>query len=838
MWGQAMNVLQQRLATALGDRYLVERELGRGGMATVYLVHDVATETHVAIKLLDPELAAAVGGERFRREIEIATRLTHPHILPVLGSGEAAGSLYCVMPFVRGESLRARLERDGPLPIEVAVQLTCEVAEALDYAHQRGVVHRDIKPENILLENGHALVADFGIARAVGASDQARLTQTGVTLGTPLYMSPEQSFADKGVDGRSDIYSLGCVLYELLAGQPPFTGANAQAIMARHFMEEMPSLSVVRSTVPDHVEDAVICALAKTPADRFQTGCEFAAALRAPGPRTGTRRIARPGRPDRRQQLIRRFAYSFAALVPTTLAMIAAWTYLRPRTLTANEAVAARRVAVMYFDDFGQDGKLAPLADGLTESLIDALAQVSQLDVVSRYAVAPLRAATPDSVGRALRVGTIVRGRVEPARGDSVLVSVSLVNASTGETIGRTASIKQAASNALALRDSLSQRVAEQLRGYIGEEVHLRETRAGTTNVAAWTSVQRAERLRRHADSLWRASDTTASHRSLAQADSLLAAAVRLDAQWSEPATIRGQIAQRRAQMAIREPLVAGQWIEAGLGHAARALALNRRDAAALELRGALHYARLIAGLAPDPLEAKEIVRTAEQDLRTALRIDPHRASAWVVLSQVDYRKLDIPGANLAARRAYEEDAYLTAAPDVVWRLFVTSYDMEDALNASHWCDVGVERFATDVRFYRCQLALMTMRESGKPDVRRAWRLLGELERRTPKAQWPYEGRWQRMIVAGALARAGLADSARHVLVSARAGRDVDPRGELVGYEAFIRTLIGDNEEAIQLLQQYLTANPEHREGFVKLNSWWWRGLREDPRFRELMGTA
>ena len=268
-----------RLATALADRYTIERELGTGGMATVYLAHDLKHERDVAIKVLHPDLGAALGGERFLTEIRTTARLQHPHILPLLDSGEADGLLYYVMPLVTGETLRARLEREQQLPIDDAVLIAREVADALGYAHGLGVIHRDIKPENILLQGGHALVADFGIALAVQSAGGARMTQTGLSLGTPQYMSPEQAMGERTIDARSDIYALGAMTYEMLAGDAPFTGSSVQAIVAKVLSSEPERLSVVRKMVPPHIEGAVLKALAKLPADRWAKASDFAAAL-------------------------------------------------------------------------------------------------------------------------------------------------------------------------------------------------------------------------------------------------------------------------------------------------------------------------------------------------------------------------------------------------------------------------------------------------------------------------------------------------------------------------------------------------------------------------------
>ncbi len=274
--------LRQRLQAALGERYTIERELGRGGMAAVFLASDVKHDRLVAIKVLPPELGAVVGGERFLREIRVTAGLRHPHILPVLDSGEAGGLLYYVMPYVEGESLRERLERERQLPVEDALAIAREVADALHYAHGRGVIHRDIKPENILLEAGHAVVADFGIARALSAAGGDRLTQSGMAIGTPSYMSPEQASAEP-VDARTDVYSLACVLYEMLAGAPPFAGPTAHAILARRLTEEAPDITAARRAVPATIARALSTGLAALPADRFSDAHRFAEALRADG---------------------------------------------------------------------------------------------------------------------------------------------------------------------------------------------------------------------------------------------------------------------------------------------------------------------------------------------------------------------------------------------------------------------------------------------------------------------------------------------------------------------------------------------------------------------------
>src|SRR6185503_15559864 len=281
----ALNQLNNRLK----DRYVIEREIGRGGMATVYLAHDIRHDRHVALKVLDPELGAVVGKERFLAEIRVTAKLQHPHLLPLFDSGEADGQLFYVMPYVRGESLRDRLRRDKQLSIDEAVRITAAVGGALDYAHRHDVIHRDLKPENILLQDGHPLVADFGIALAVSVAGGARITQTGLSLGTPQYMSPEQATGDRSLDGRTDIYSLGAVLYEMLTGDPPHTGSTAQAIIAKVITERPQPIRTVRE-VPRPVEAAVLKALARSPADRFASAGALATAISQPE-RAGPRRF-------------------------------------------------------------------------------------------------------------------------------------------------------------------------------------------------------------------------------------------------------------------------------------------------------------------------------------------------------------------------------------------------------------------------------------------------------------------------------------------------------------------------------------------------------------------
>ncbi len=319
------------LAAALADRYRLDRVLGAGGMATVYLAQDLRHSRPVALKVLKPELSAIIGAERFLVEIRTTANLQHPHILPLFDSGQVEGTVYYVMPFVEGEALRDRLNREKQLPIEDAVRIASEVASALDYAHRQGVIHRDIKPENILLHDGRAVVADFGIALAASRTDGgSRLTETGMSLGTPHYMSPEQALGERNIDARTDVYALGCVLHEMLVGEPPFSGPTAQAVIARVLGNDPEPVSATRRTVPEYISDAVLTALAKLPADRFATAALFASALTGSGHATITRRhnsgLRLEVKTGWRNSLARAaWPLAFAAAVA-----LAAWGWMRP----------------------------------------------------------------------------------------------------------------------------------------------------------------------------------------------------------------------------------------------------------------------------------------------------------------------------------------------------------------------------------------------------------------------------------------------------------------------------------------------------------------------------
>jgi len=825
------------LRDALADRYAVERELGRGGMATVFLAEDVKHRRPVAIKVLHPELAAAVGADRFLREIEIAARLQHPHILPLYDSGTAAGFLYYVMPYVEGESLRDRLEREKQLSLEDTLRIAEEVAGALAYAHSHGVVHRDIKPENVMLSGGSAVVADFGIARAVtAAGDEHQLTQTGTVIGTPAYMSPEQATGSAEIDGRSDQYSLACVVYEMLVGEPPFTGPTAQAVMARHSLDSVSPPSIVRASIPDAVEDALLRALAKTPADRFPTAALFAEALARPSAATGPMRRATRPTPAARRVPRRVLIEAGGAVVILALALWFAKTVTsRGRAGAAAEGgLDPRHIAVLYFEDLSSYSELSYLADGLTEMLITQLAGVRTLDVISLNGVAPFRAVNlpRDSIARLLRAGTLVEGTVE-GRGERVRVTVRLVDGASGADIRRQ-SFELPRSDVLALRDSVAREAARFLRERLGEEIRVRRELADTRSVEAWTQLQQAERLRKDAERLLQRDHAESAFAVLQRADTLLAAAERADARWVAPVLLRGRLAQRRARALQAHSQASDPWIMLGLQHARRALELAPSDPEALELLGTLRFFRYFLHLVPHDLADAEL-RAAQDDLQTAVQIKP-LATAYATLSALQYQRGDITAVVIAAHRALEEDAYLEAADQVLWRLFLASYDGEQFAEARTSCEEGARRFPQDYRFVDCELWLMTTGAKA-PTVATAWALLARLDTLAPAALRVYE-HYQGLTSVGAiLGRAGLKDSARKVLLRSREGWTTPFGQEVAGREAFARTMIGDYDEAIKLLKRYIAANPEHLFDAGGNLHWWWRPLKDLPGFRTISGA-
>ncbi len=441
-----MSLPREQLRTALSDSYTVDRELGRGGMATVYLAQDVKHDRVVALKVLHPELAASLGPDRFLREIKLAARLNHPHILPLFDSGEAQGFLYYVMPYVEGESLRERLDREKQLPIDEAVHHARSIASALDYAHRQNIVHRDMKPENVMLYEGEAMVMDFGIAKAVSAAGSETLTQTGMMVGTPAYVSPEQAAGETNLDGRSDQYSLACVLYEMLTGERAFSGPTAQAVMAKRFTEPAKPVRSLRPNVPEGVERALSKAMSTDTSSRYRTSAMFAQALA-----------------------------SGSVTTPTDTA-----------TLPQQTVSAAKSVAVLPFANMSNDPDNEYFADGMAEEIINALSKIQSLRVASRTVSFALKGKNEDlgEVGRKLHVSTVLDGSVR-RMGNRLRITAQLVNVADGYQLWSDRYDREM-EDVFAIQDEISSAIVKALRVILSDEEKKAIEKARSVNVQAY----------------------------------------------------------------------------------------------------------------------------------------------------------------------------------------------------------------------------------------------------------------------------------------------------------------------------------------------------------------
>lgn len=636
----------ERLRTALAGRYAVEGEVGHGGMATVYRARDLKHGRTVALKVLRPELAANLGVERFLREIEIAAQLTHPHILSLYDSGEAGGMLYYVMPYIEGESLRDRLRRERQLPVADAVQIACEVASALAYAHSHNVIHRDIKPENILLSGGEAVVADFGIARAIAAAGGEQITETGFAVGTPAYMSPEQAGGSRELDGRTDVYALACVLYEMLAGDPPFSGTNPAAIIARKAVESPARLCVVRESVSPSLERVVLKALARVPADRFTTPAEFAEALRrevgAPIPGSSPALQARI--PPRKMLLT---GLGAAALVG--LGFLGLVLARRSPTGAAQRGANGlpTSVAVLYLENNSPDTADVVFGDGITEELIARLSQVEGLRVASRFASLRYRGRrTPDprAVGPALGVRYVLHGTVRRI-GEQVRVAVEITDTTGGFNVwGQT--YDGTLRRIFALQDSVAVQVAEAVRGRLNPKEQARIARpAMRTTPEAYEAYLRARAVirARSPEPIARAIDyyrrAVGLDPDFAAAYAGLAQAYVLAENWGPRATgLSGDSLAVLARVAVRRALALDStnpqgWIASAMvareetprlapALVERALSLDSSDAEAWHQ---LAFAYFPLGLLDTAIAAEE----------RAIARDPFYAFAYASLAQV-----------------------------------------------------------------------------------------------------------------------------------------------------------------------------------------------------------
>lgn len=783
--------LLERLKSALADRYTVESEIGRGGMAFVYLAKDVRHAREVAIKVLRPELAQSLAGERFLREIQIVARLNHPHVLPLYDSGEADSFVYYVMPYVEGESLRSRLQREKQLPIDDALTIAHEVADAISHAHTHGIVHRDLKPGNILLSSGHAVVADFGIARALSAAGGDRLTTTGLTVGTPAYMSPEQAMGDEEVGPRSDIYSLGCVLYEMLIGSPPFTGATPQAILARKSVETAPTMRSVRETIPAVLEQVVRKALARVPADRFRSGPEFISALDR----------AKKGDPEdgRRRVLLwpQRLALRVAAVAAIIVAL-GATAFLVPSTVKGvlgSRAAAvqpARSVAVLPFVNQTGDPENEYLSDGVTDELIGRLGKVPNLErVISRASVHTYKGRTvdPRTVAEDLNVGVVVTGAMA-RRDTNWALSVEVIDArDDGRLWGDTFELTLAELQAVS--DRLAREIARAMNLELSEE---RLTPAGR-------STHDPEAYRLYLRGLHLANQYTSN--SITEAIEYFERALDLDPGYALPYSAMAQIYGFSALFGLEEP---SSFYPKARRSAQRALVLDGQLAEA-------HSAMALVHLVFEWDWAR-----AEREYGLALQLDPHNA---FVLS-------DFAAFLSMMDRHDEAIAMIEQARDLDPVSAVMNHQVAWAYQVAGQHERAVEEF---------ERVLELFPNYGPAHMVLAWSLV-KLGRQTEAVasaeraeQLSERDPWVLATMGYVYARAGEEQRARDnlaQLTSMAAERRVDPQ-----FMAIIHSGLGDTERALEWLERAYEARSPNL-AFKSDGRLWFPDLVTDPRYQAL----
>ncbi len=766
--------LVDRLRTALTDRYAVDREIGSGGMATVVLAEDLRHHRKVAIKVLLPELAGMIGPDRFVREIELTAGLHHPHILPLFDSGETDGLLFYVMPLVEGETLRNRLERQGRLPIADAIRLAGEIAGALEYAHRQGVIHRDVKPENVLLQDGRAIVADFGIAR--GAAEAERLTATGMSIGTPQYMSPEQALGHRDVDARTDVYALGVIVYEMLVGTPPFTGPNAQAIIAKVLTTAPLPPAKVRPEVPARVNQAVLTALARQPEHRFATMADFSAALTASSPTPRRRRALWP------------LAAVAGGVLLTAAGVIAYRMHRSAGPPPSSQLGPARKVAVIPFRNANGDTANTSFSEGLTLELNDALSRLPGLTVVvassARYRSADMDVA---AAGRELGVDAVLTGRVD-AVGNMVRVQVQLQDART-QALRWSAHYDRKRSDLYTLEDTLSAAIAGDLRlDASGNSQMARARGARTANPEAHALLVEAR---------GRAERRTAG--ALAEAVTLFTAAINLDSNYAQAWAGR---ANTENLMVAYEVQRSATLLQARTD-ALRAIQLDSTTASAHATLGFIH------------VMYDRDWPAARAEFDRAIALDPTAAATrlfrgWYFVA-VD--QLDSAAASIRAGSRLDP-----AAPIYDTRL-ATALTFADDFAGAERALVAALRKDSTAAFIRSQLAQVYA------ELGRCREAMSQLEPAATTANADYE-------LAYAEARCGDAASARAFV----AGMDGRRRaGELVDayWLARVYAGLGDSTGTFRWLDRALT---DHAWGlFMLRRDPAFKPYRADPRFRALV---
>jgi serine/threonine-protein kinase len=815
------------------DRYVIERELGRGATAFVYLARDRDAGRMVALKLMRDELVGTISTERFFKEIQRTGELQHPHIVPLLASGEHDGRPFCVLPFMDGGTLRQRLEKEKQLPLADAVAICGQVARALAFAHGRNLIHRDVKPENILFTAGQATLADFGIARALERSSGGEsTTSTGIVRGTPAYMSPEQAVGETTLDARTDIYSLGCVLYEIIAGVPAFVGPTSQAIVAQRLNHPPRSLHIYRPSVPLALEAIVEKMLAPSPADRYRTCGEVADALAAVD-LGGATSLSTGVAPENESSRILAILLTGGALLAA--AGIALYVKTTPATTGTVPPADPHRVAVLYFENQSPDRLPGYVVDGLSEEITDRLASVRPLVVSSPNAVRRFRGSNAgvDSIARTLKVGLLASGSIAQS-GSSMRIAIRLIDGSSGQQVG-TASMDAPIASAFTISGELASRVAQLIRQRVGDVVADRIVGAQTSSAKAWSLVQQATAVSAGGIAEGMRSNRAGSEaEQYRQANDLLLQAQALDPAWPAPLIKRARlVAMIPPQTALAPPgvdtiqfsrmpppfrVLAWRTHEVELLNAA--LRLDPGSVDALALRGAAFNVMAAYSRNPDSLTT-----LAEQDERAAARLQPNSPLAWLTLANIALRTGRFGESADDARLAYQADAFFEI-PQVAQTGFLASLRAQRFAEAADWCTIGQTANSGNPQFAECRLTLLGWMGKRRADLDSAWREVRAIETRDTVHMLAATAPYRRLLVAFVAARAGLRDSARSIQRSVESG-------QFLMESAYLDLLCGDDSSAVAKLATLANQRPASKRQIAQHP--WFATLRDDRRFNQLV---
>ncbi len=820
-----MSELLNQVATALEGRYEIKEELGSGGMATVFLAHDLQYEREVAVKVLKPSLSEAMGEKRFLREVQITANLNHPGILPMLDSGVAQGVMYYVMPYVEGGSLRGLLEREAQLEIDEAVRITCELAAALDVAHEHNVVHRDIKPENVLMHDGRPVLADFGIATLVDTTDSSVTTAKDLVMGTVAYMSPERCTGESRGERRSDVYALGCVAYEMLSGERPFTARTTTGLVARIVAEPPRSIRIVRPAISKQVEKVVLRSLAKVPADRQRTAGKFADDFT----RAAGERVIHPA------------TRVLTAAIVILLALLGIKTIVDSLSHEESAEWFPRTEIAVRFSATDSTESSAWFASALTRGVTRALSIGGAPSVRSGNALASFPSEHSNrSVAQVLEIGTIVDGHVT-TRDSTVILDVALVSTRTSRLLGDVSRDSVRVGEQFGLLDRTAGALANQLREQLGMTIRLERWRAETGNEAAWRSVQRAHSLREEAlEQAERTRRTSTAYRMLSEADSLLSNAERSDTSWVEPTLLRGFLEHDRVRVAEFSNLadvdtseVLG-WIRRGLLIADQLVLAHGSNAKAMELRGLLKIRQWF--WSPEEL-ASSVLNGAIADLLAGLKDDESMVGAWLGLYTAYGALGQFEEGARAMDRALVVDAWHQEVEASRVHQVFTALRQRDVEAARTHCAFGRLHYPKNPLFFSCGLDVLGWTGVTEADVAHAWDLTAEIEGLQGYGDLDNRWHYRRMLVASIAARAGLRDSAVSILQNA----ETDPNRmgsarHWLAQKANVFLLIGDTATSLQLLKEYLEANPQQRL-FVSEHVWY-QPLHDHPEFASMVDTS